>query len=76
MITTSEKITQQNKILALLKRGYILTPADAYREVGTMKLATRVGELIRKGHPILKIWKPLPNGKKVMSYKMAIDEAV
>ena len=48
-----------------------MTPMDGLRVAGTMKLATRVGELIRAGHPIIKEWLTLPNGKRVKSYRLS-----
>jgi hypothetical protein len=50
-----------------------MTPLDGLRIAGTMKLATRIGELIRDGHPIVKEWLDLPNGKRVMSYRLQFD---
>jgi hypothetical protein len=66
----TEIATQRKLILDHLKKGFTMTPMDGLRIAGTMKLATRVGELIKAGHPIVKEWFPLPNGKKVMSYKL------
>ena len=40
--------TQNICIIELLKNGWV-SPADAFREVGTMKLATRVSEIRRMG---------------------------
>ena len=40
--------TQNIYIIELLKNGWV-SPADAFREVGTMKLATRVSEIRRLG---------------------------
>lgn len=70
-ITMSEKQTQQQKILDYLRTGASLTPFQALRVAGTMKLSTRVGELIRKGYPIIKEWYQIPKGRKVMSYRLA-----
>ena len=51
-----------------------MTPLDGLRVAGTMKLATRIGELIKAGHPIIKEWLPLPNGKRVMSYRLSLEQ--
>lgn len=68
-----EILTQRRKILAHLQRGFTMTPLDGLRIAGTMKLATRIGELIRDGHPIVKEWLDLPNGKRVISYRLQFD---
>lgn len=68
-----EILTQRRKILAHLQRGFTMTRLDGLRIAGTMKLATRIGELIRDGHPIVKEWLDLPNGKRVMSYRLQFD---
>lgn len=70
-ITMSEKQTQQKKILDYLRTGASLTPIQALDVAGTMKLSTRVGELIRKGYPIIKEWYQIPKGRKVMSSRLA-----
>lgn len=71
-MTMSDKQTQQKKIVAYLNQGHVLTPLEAIGVAGTMKLATRIGELIRQGYPIIKEWYKAPNGKRVMSYRMAL----
>ena len=47
---------QKQAILEHLKKGGSLTPIDALRLTGTMKLATRVSELRDMGHPIKDEW--------------------
>ena len=74
MITDLDKRTQQQKILDYLSTGATLTPYKAIEVAGTMKLATRIGELIRKGYPIIKKPYVTPSGKRVMSYHMEIEE--
>ena len=71
MMTMADKRTQQKAILEYMKQGNVLTPIKALSIAGTMKLATRVGELIRQGYPIVKEWYTTPGGKKVMSYRLA-----
>jgi len=48
--------TQKQRILEALRHW--ISPADAFRQAGTMKLATRVGELRREGHDIISVWNP------------------
>lgn len=50
-------MTQMDKIVRLLKRGWT-SPAKAFSEAGTLKLATRVGELRAQGHKIVDRWAP------------------
>ena len=50
-----EDKTQQELIIERLKSGWT-SPLDALRYAGTMKLATRVGELRRAGNTIIDKW--------------------
>lgn len=54
MMTMADKRTQQKAILEYMEQGNVLTPLKALSVAGTMKLSTRVGELIRQGYPIIK----------------------
>ncbi len=65
-------LSQQRAILEHLKKGHTMTPIDGWNVAKTMKLATRIGELIRKGYPIIKEWYYTKEGKKVMSYRLAL----
>ena len=51
-----------------------MTPMDGLRVAGTMKLATRIGELIKAGYPIVKEWLQLPNGKRVRTYRLGFEQ--
>lgn len=64
--------TQQTQILEALNNGARLTGLDGLRVAGTMKLSTRIGELIKRGHPIKSDWIER-NGKRIKEYW--IDEA-
>lgn len=46
---------QRDAIIKCLKKGW-KSPLDALKEAGTMKLATRVGELRKSGYVILDKW--------------------
>lgn len=48
------KITQCEKILAYMEREGGITPLDAMREFGCMRLASRITDLKRKGYIIHK----------------------
>ena len=58
--------TQRQLIIECLKKGWI-SPLDALKYAGTMKLATRVGELKREGYLILDKWH---ESKKFKLYKL------
>ena len=47
--------TQKQNIIKALKTGWI-SPLDALKQAGTMKLSTRVGELRQEGYLILDKW--------------------
>jgi len=51
----NRSLSQKERILAYLQEGGNLTPLDALMKVGTMKLATRISELINEdGHTEIK----------------------
>ena len=58
--------TQRQLIIDCLKKGWI-SPLDALKYAGTMKLATRVGEFKQEGYIILDKWHP---SRKFKLYKM------
>lgn len=64
--------TMHEKLLELLKTRYI-TPLDALQHAGCLSLSQRVGSFIRDGYKVDKRWVDLPNGKRVMSYKVVAD---
>lgn len=68
--------TQNVYIIELLKAGWV-SPADAFREVGTMKLATRVSEIRRMGVPVESRRVSYINrfGKKLYHNEYRIKEA-
>ena len=61
-------MSQHELILKLLKRGWT-SPLDALLAAGSMKLATRVGELRQAGHVIVDRWAEA-NGKRFKQYRM------
>lgn len=66
MQVNGKTVTQYDLIIKCLKKGW-KSPANAYSEAGTMKLATRVGELRKKGYFILDKWHP---SKEFKLYKL------
>ncbi len=63
------KQTMQQTLLELLKTRYI-TPLDALQHAGCLSLSQRCGEFARSGFKVDKRPVDLPNGKRVMSYKV------
>lgn len=49
----SNKMTQRQMILAYIKEFNSIDPLEAYRDIGCMKLATRISELKREGYNIV-----------------------
>lgn len=47
-----EKVNQCNKILAYIRENGSITPLDALREFGCMRLASRISDLKRLGYAI------------------------
>ncbi len=48
------KESQCNKVLHFIETEGSITPLDALREFGCMRLASRVSDLKRKGYPIIR----------------------
>jgi len=48
--------TQKQRILEALRHW--ISPADAFRLTGSLKLSSRVGELRKEGHDIISVWNP------------------
>lgn len=59
-------LSQRELIIKRLRMGWT-SPLDALKFAGTMKLATRVGELKAKGYPIMDRWH---ESKKFKEYLM------
>ena len=62
-------VSQNDRLLAALQRGEVLTPLSALNIAGTLRLSERVRELVREGVPIEKE-RVQVGGKHVMSYKL------
>lgn len=63
-------MSQNEQILAALKRGRALTPLEALNEFGCFRLAARVDELRQQGHAIAVERLKLPTGKRIAQYRM------
>lgn len=53
----NQATTQRDAIKQAFASGLTLSPINAFKETGTMKIATRVGELTIEGWIITKRWK-------------------
>lgn len=69
------KTTQKQKILNHLSNGKSLSPLQALGLFGCYRLASRVHDLKRDGHPIETIIKGDDQGRTYASYVMKIDKA-
>ena len=62
-------MSQTNQILQILKSGRILTPREADRELGCMRLAARILEIRDMGYNVLTT-TITANGKNFAGYKL------
>jgi hypothetical protein len=69
-INLNEAVTesQRMRILEFLLTGCPLTGAEAYEWFGTMKLSTRISEIVRDGWPIQSRTIVTKSGKRVSQY--------
>jgi len=66
-----EDMTQKDAVLEYLLTGASITPYDALRVAGSLRLSERIRELEAEGVSIVHSW--LTVGKKrVMSYRLAV----
>jgi hypothetical protein len=62
--------SQEQAILEYLQGGAALTPLDALRLFGCMRLGARIWDLRRKGYNISMRVIETPSGKHVAEYRM------
>jgi len=67
-------MTQEEQILDHLRKGYALTPLDALKLFGCLRLGARIWDLRRKGHNIEMKVIETPGGKHVAQYKLNVGE--
>ena len=60
--------SQACQILRYLRAGNTLTPLDALRLFGCLRLGARIWDLRQAGYPITEETVTLPNGKRVGRY--------
>ena len=68
-MTSVDTRTQNDIIISYLSTGRTITAIKALEIAGTMKLATRISEITKKGYPIVKEWIVTPSNKRCMSYR-------
>ena len=61
-------MTQSEMILAALESGRRLTPLDALREFGCLRLGARVWDMRRDGHNVQREMVMISTGKRVARY--------
>lgn len=63
-------MSQKLRILRALKRGQKITPLDALKRFGCLRLSGRILELREDGHKILTTMIEVGEDKKVARYSM------
>jgi hypothetical protein len=63
--------SQRERICRHLDAGGSLTPLEALRMFGCMRLGARVYDLQRQGYPVVTEMVRLANGKRVARYRKA-----
>lgn len=61
-------MSQEQQILDYLRRGYLLTPLEAFKMFGTLALHSRIAELRLQGHKIVCERTRIKGGKYVGVY--------
>ena len=64
-------MTQSEAVLAWLREGKTLTPAEAYERFGTLALHSRISELRSRGHCIEMNLRS-HNGKRFGEYQLML----
>jgi len=62
-----KRLTKKGKVLTLLKEGRRVTPMDALRDAGSLRLSGIIHELKKEGYPIAKRLIPV-NGRFGVSH--------
>ena len=72
------KLTQKDKIIAYIHKYGSITPLDALREFGCMRLATRVFELKEDGYRIKTVMEKTKNksGEPVCYARYFLEEKI
>lgn len=68
------KLSQCDYILAHLRSGKTLMPAEAFEKFGSLALHSRIAELRERGHEITCELVEVPSGKHVGRYRLVYRE--
>lgn len=63
-------MSQTARVLSWLQTHDGLTPAQAYEQIGSLRLAARVSELREQGYPIVTETYVTPKGARVAFYRL------
>lgn len=72
------KVTQAQRVLEYIDEFGSITQLEAIRDLGVMRLASRVSDLKRSGIPIQSEWEPVKNRygeiSNIKRYSLAVAE--
>ena len=54
-------MTQCERVLAYIEKHGSITSAEAFEQLGCARLASRINDIKRRGHEIVKVWVTAPN---------------
>lgn len=63
-------MSQGEAILGYLRTGAEITPLDALQRFGCFRLAARINELRKDGHPIATRMQKTTTGKDIAAYRL------
>ena len=68
--------TQNELILGYMREFGSITPLEAMRDLGVMRLASRISDMRTLGYPIISEWAEVKNryGKKTKVKKYSLKE--
>jgi hypothetical protein len=72
-MTQVAKVPQTAAILRHLRRNSSITPLEALRRYGCLRLGARIWDLRRQGHAIDAVRRKVSDGKWVAEYFLASD---
>lgn len=72
----STKMTQNQRIVDYMQEFGSITQLDALRDLGVMRLASRISDLIKQGYPIVSEMETVKNryGEKCRIKRYRLDK--
>ena len=70
-MTHVNTMSQTQIIIDYLNTGRTITAVKALEIAGTMRLAARISDIVKKGYPAVREWVTTPTNKRVMSYRFS-----